>query len=80
MIKKASKVVTPEVADARTLFADDASGFREAFARTARKALRSNLRSMGLLPKQARDGPHGRAAHISICSHANRVASTIQNP
>lgn len=51
VMKKASQVVYPEVADAQTLLADDASGFKETFAKTARKALRSNLRGMGLLPK-----------------------------
>jgi hypothetical protein len=51
VIKSARKIVYPEVADARTLFADDASGFKHAFAAAGRDALRSNLRSMGLLPK-----------------------------
>jgi hypothetical protein len=51
VMKKASQVVYPEVADAQTLLAGDASGFKETFAKTARKALRSNLRGMGLLPK-----------------------------
>jgi hypothetical protein len=51
VMKKASKVLYPEVADAQTLLADDASEFKEVFAATARKGLRSNLRSMGLLPK-----------------------------
>jgi hypothetical protein len=51
VIKKASKIVYPDVADARTLFADDAGGFKQAFAAAGRQALRSNLRSMGLAPK-----------------------------
>jgi hypothetical protein len=51
VIRKARKMVYPETADARTLFAGDASGFKKAFAAAGRDALRSNLRSMGLLPK-----------------------------
>ena len=51
VISKARKMVYPETADAKTLFAGDASAFKRTFAAAGRDALRSNLRSMGLLPK-----------------------------
>jgi hypothetical protein len=51
VISKARKMVYPETADARTLFAGDASAFKRTFAAAGRDALRSNLRSMGLVPK-----------------------------
>lgn len=51
LIRKARKMVYPETADANTLFAGDASAFKQTFAAAGRDALRSNLRSMGLLPK-----------------------------
>jgi len=52
VVRKARKMVYPETADARTLFAGDASAFKQTFAAAGRDALRSNLRSMGLVPKQ----------------------------
>jgi hypothetical protein len=51
VISKARKMVYPETADARTLFSGDASAFKRTFAAAGRDALRSNLRSMDLLPK-----------------------------
>jgi hypothetical protein len=51
VIKKARKMVYPETADPRALFAGDASGFKQAFAAAGREALQSDLRSLGLLRK-----------------------------
>jgi len=52
VIRKARRMVYPETADPRALFAGDASGFKQAFAAAGREALRSDLRSVGLLPRQ----------------------------
>jgi hypothetical protein len=51
VVSKARRMVYPETADAKALFAGDASAFKQTFAAAGRDALRSNLRSMGLVPK-----------------------------
>jgi hypothetical protein len=52
VLKKARKMVYPETADLKALFAGDASGFKRAFVEAARPALRDNLKAIGLLAKQ----------------------------
>jgi hypothetical protein len=52
VLKKARKMVYPETADPKSLFAGDASGFKRAFVEAARPALRDNLKAIGLLVNQ----------------------------
>ena len=56
VLRKADKLVYPDTGDPSTLFAGDASAFKQAFALAGRDALRSNLRSLGLLPKRPASG------------------------
>jgi len=51
VIRKARRMVYPETADARALFAGDASAFKQTFAAAGRAAIKDALRSIGLLPK-----------------------------